>query len=77
MQLAKTLNRTAAPCGPRQSLIAYHHADRAAAAEQQANRRLADFVHDVPIKPIAAVRASRGTSRLSWWAPPRHHTPTA
>lgn len=47
-----------------QSLIAYHHADRSAAVEQQARRRLADFAHDVPVTPIAAVRASRGTTRL-------------
>ena len=47
-----------------QSLIAYHHADRSAAVEQLARRRLADFARDLPIKPIAAVRASRGTTRL-------------
>ncbi len=47
-----------------QSLIAYHHADRTAAIEKQAHRRLADFARDVPVRPIAAVRASRGTTRL-------------
>jgi hypothetical protein len=47
-----------------QSLIAYHHADRSAAVEQQARRRLTDFARGVPLVPIAAVRASRGTNRL-------------
>jgi hypothetical protein len=47
-----------------QSVIAYHHADRTVAVELQAHRRLAEFARDMPIKPIAAVRASRGTSRL-------------
>ena len=47
-----------------QSLIVYHHADRTAGVEQQARRRLADLARDVPVQPIAAVRASRGTVRL-------------
>jgi hypothetical protein len=47
-----------------QSLIVYHHADRTAGVEQQARRRLADLTQDVPVQPIAAVRASRGTVRL-------------
>jgi hypothetical protein len=47
-----------------QSLVVYHHADRSAAVEQQARRRLEDLALDVPIKPIAAVRASRGSTRL-------------
>jgi hypothetical protein len=47
-----------------QSVIVYHHADRTAAVEQQAYRRLADLAADVPVTPVAAVRASRGTSRL-------------
>lgn len=47
-----------------QSLIAYHHADRSAPIEQQARRRLADLARDAPVKPVAAVRASRGTTRL-------------
>jgi hypothetical protein len=46
------------------SLVIYHHGDRTATVEQQAPRRLADFAREVPIKPIAAVRASRGTSPL-------------
>ena len=47
-----------------QSVIAYHHADRTAAVEQQAHRRLADLAAGLPVRPVAAVRASRGTSRL-------------
>jgi len=47
-----------------QSLIVYQHADRSAAVEQQARRKLADFAREVPITPIGAVRASRGSSRL-------------
>lgn len=47
-----------------QSLIVYQHADRTAPVEQQALRKLADFAREVPITPIGAVRASRGTSRL-------------
>jgi hypothetical protein len=47
-----------------QSLIVYHHADRSAAVEQQARRRLEDLAGEVPLEPIAAVRASRGTTRL-------------
>jgi len=47
-----------------QSLIVYQHADRTAPVEQQARRKLADFAREVPITPVGAVRASRGTSRL-------------
>jgi len=47
-----------------QSVIAYHHADRTATVEQQAHRRLADLAVGLPVRPVAAVRASRGTSRL-------------
>ena len=47
-----------------QSLIVYHHADRSAAVDQQARSRLADLAREVPAEPVAAVRASRGTSRL-------------
>lgn len=47
-----------------QSLIVYQHADRTAPVERQARRRLTDFAREVPITPIGAVRASRGSSRL-------------
>jgi hypothetical protein len=58
-----------------QSLIVYHHADRTSAIEQQARRRLEDLAQDVPIKPIAAVRASRSTTR-PFLGPPATHTPS-
>ena len=58
------LDELAAFAARGQSLIVYHHADRTAGVEQQARRRLADLARDVPIQPIAAVRASRGTVRL-------------
>jgi hypothetical protein len=47
-----------------QSLIVYHHADRSAAVDQQAWRRLTDLTRGVPVQPVAAVRASRGSNRL-------------
>jgi hypothetical protein len=47
-----------------QSLIVYHHADRSAPVDQQALRRLTDLTCGVPVQPVAAVRASRGSSRL-------------
>jgi hypothetical protein len=58
------LDELAAFAGRGQSLVVYHHADRTAAVEEQARRRLADIAREVPIKPVAAVRASRGTTRL-------------
>jgi hypothetical protein len=58
------LDELAAFAARGQSLIVYHHADRTAAVEQQARRRLADLAQGVPVQPIAAVRASRGTVRL-------------
>jgi hypothetical protein len=58
------LDELAAFAGRGQSLIVYHHADRTAAVQEQARRRLGDIAREVPIKPVAAVRASRGTTRL-------------
>jgi hypothetical protein len=58
------LDELAAFAGHGQSLIVYHHADRSAAVDQQARGRLADPAREVPVEPVAAVRASRGTSRL-------------
>jgi hypothetical protein len=45
-----------------QSLIAYYHADRIAPVGQQAHRRLTDLTGGVPVQPVAAVRASRGSA---------------
>lgn len=58
------LDELAAFAGRGQSLVVYHHADRTAAVEEQARRRLCDLAREVPTKPVAAVRASRGSTRL-------------
>ena len=47
-----------------QSVIAYHHADRSAQVREQARRRMGDAADELGIEPLAAVRASRGTTRL-------------
>ena len=47
-----------------QSVIAYHHADRSATVREQAIRRMAEAADELGIEPLAAVRASRGTTRL-------------
>jgi hypothetical protein len=47
-----------------QSIVAYHHADRSASVEVQAQRRLVELAEALPLQPLAAVRASRGTTRL-------------
>jgi hypothetical protein len=47
-----------------QSLVAYHHADRSAPVAVQAERRMADAAEQLGVEPLAAVRASRGTTRL-------------
>jgi hypothetical protein len=47
-----------------QSVVAYHHADRSAKVPIQAQRRMADIAEELGVEPLAAVRASRGTTRL-------------
>jgi hypothetical protein len=47
-----------------QSVIAYHHADRSAKVTEQAMRRMGDAAGELGVEPLAAVRASRGTTRL-------------
>jgi hypothetical protein len=47
-----------------QSVIAYHHADRSAKVREQARRRMGEAAAELGIEPLAAVRASRGTTRL-------------
>src|SRR5260370_515771 len=59
-----TLTSTPSSAARGQSLIASHHADRTAGVEQHARHRLADLARALPVQPIAAVRASRGTVRL-------------
>jgi hypothetical protein len=67
------LDELAAFAARGQSLVIYHHADRSASVEVQARRRLADIVREIPIKPVAAVRASRGTTRLFLFAAAAAH----
>lgn len=57
-----------------QSIMAYHHADRSASVPEQAMRRLADLGEQVSVEPIAAVRASRGTTRLFLVAADERHS---
>lgn len=52
-----------------QSVVVYHHADRSAPVPVQAQRRLADLRDELGVPPLAAVRASRGTTRLFLVAP--------
>jgi hypothetical protein len=58
------LNELASFADRGQSLVVYHHADRSAPVEQQAQLRLTDLASENAMEPIAAVRASRGTTRL-------------
>jgi hypothetical protein len=48
----------------RQSLVAYHHADRSAKAETQARRRLEELAKGVDQVPVGAVIAHRGSCRF-------------
>lgn len=56
-----------------QSVVIYHHADRSGPVPAQAEARMAD-IHDVlGVEPLAAVRSSRGSTRLFIVIPQRHH----
>jgi hypothetical protein len=69
------LGELAAFAGRGRSLVVYHHADRTMTVEQQARRRLDDLARGVPVEPVAAVRASRGTTRLFLVAATAPHSP--
>ena len=56
-----------------QSIVAYHHADRSAKVPVQAERRMADAAEELGVEPLAAVRASRGTTRLFLIVPAPAH----
>jgi hypothetical protein len=56
-----------------QSLVAYHHADRSATVPIQAERRMADAAEELGVEPLAAIRASRGTTRLFLVVPAPAH----
>lgn len=64
------LNELAAFAANGQSLVVYHHADRSAPTIVQAQMRLSDLAREAGVEPIAAVRASRGTTRLFLVAAP-------
>jgi hypothetical protein len=64
------LNELAAFAASGQSLVVYHHADRSAPTIVQAQLRLGDLAREAAVEPIAAVRASRGTTRLFLVAAP-------
>jgi hypothetical protein len=51
-------------CERGQSIVVYHHADRSASVEAQAQRCLSMLGDELPTEPLCAVRASRGTTRL-------------
>lgn len=48
----------------KQSLVAYHHADRSADAGTQARRRLQELAAGLGLEPVGAVIARRGTCRF-------------
>jgi hypothetical protein len=56
-----------------QSLIIYQHADRTAPVDVQAARRLAEVDDELGVRPLAAVRASRGSCRLFLVLPAAAH----
>lgn len=56
-----------------QSVIVYQHADRTAKVAEQAARRMADAADELGIEPLAAVRASRGSTRLFLVLPAAEH----
>ncbi len=56
-----------------QSVVAYHHADRSEPVSLQAASRMDDIHEVLGVEPLAAVRASRGSTRFFLVIPhPRH-----
>ena len=56
-----------------QSVVIYHPADRSRPVPAQAESRMADIHEVLGVEPIAAVRASRGATRLFIVIPQPHH----
>jgi hypothetical protein len=56
-----------------QSVVAYHHADRSEPVPDQAQARMRDINDQLGVEPLAAVRASRGTTRLFIVMPAADH----
>jgi hypothetical protein len=58
-----------------QSVVAYHHADRSAPVEVQAQRRMDEIADQLGATPLGAVRARRGSTRLFLVIPDAAHRP--
>jgi len=56
-----------------QSVVAYHHADRSERVPDQAQSRMDDIHDELGVEPVAAVQASRGSSRLFLVIPSNEH----
>ena len=56
-----------------QSVVAYHHADRSERVPDQAQSRMEDIHDELGVEPVAAVQASRGSSRLFLVIPSNDH----
>ena len=59
--------------GSDRSVVVYHHADRSASVDMQAQRRLDDLAEGMGSAPLAAVRTSRGSARLFLISPAERH----
>jgi hypothetical protein len=59
-----------------QSLVVYHHADRTAAANLQARRRLLELANGIGQDPIGAVVSHRGSCRFFLIAAAEDHRET-
>jgi len=55
------------------SVVAYHHADRSEPVADQAWSSMRDIHQELGVEPLAAVRASRGTTRLFIVMPAPEH----
>lgn len=55
-----------------QSVIAYHHADRSAALNVQAERRMAEIRDELDVVPLCALCMRQGTSRFFFVIPSPH-----
>jgi hypothetical protein len=67
------LDEVAALAGRGQSLVVYQHADRSTSVDQQATRLLQRLADVLPVAPLAAVVARRGTVRMFALIPRASH----
>jgi len=56
-----------------QSVVVYHHADRSERVPDQAQSRMEDIHDELGVEPVAAVQATRGSSRLFLVIPSNDH----